>query len=396
MGNPEGRSLSSNIRGGNELKITVGGDSHGRSMIGVLEGMPAGMRVDVEKIDLMLRRRRGGFGRGERMKLEDDHAEIVAGLWKGVTTGAPIVIAVNNKGRANPVSGVRSVPRPGHVDYAAWRRYKLSDLNAYAERSSARWTVVFTALGALAKQFLESFEIILYSYVCSIGRVKAENVPDERSELIKRRDASRVYCPNSDVSDRMCMEIEKAMSAGDSLGGSFRVVAENVPAGLGSYSDIFEKLDSKIGAYFMSIPAVKGVFIGSEKTDLFGSSYHDPFDVEKGIVVRKSNNAGGIEGGITNGESIIVTAYVKPVPTLKAGLQSVDLRSMKKSTAPYVRSDVCVVPAASVVGEATLALILLEVFLKRYGDDNMKDIRRRYRNEVIPRWDDGFWKDDDR
>ncbi|RKX54316.1 MAG: chorismate synthase [Thermotoga sp.] len=378
------------------MKVIIAGDSHGEFMVGIMEGMPAGIKVDIRKVDAMLSRRQGGFGRGMRMNIEDDHAEAVAGIWKGFTTGAPIAMRIKNRGRQNPVENIRSIPRPGHADYAAWSRYKLPDLNIYAERSSARWTAAFTALGALAKQFLEKMKITVYSYVFSIGSIKADDIPCESETLLARRDASLVYCPDNTASEQMYVEIESAIEEGNSLGGSFKVVAEGIPAGLGGYSDIFAKIDSRIGAYFMAIPAIKGVFIGNEQIDLPGSSYHDPFEIQETHIRRKSNNAGGLEGGMTNGEPVIVTAYVKPIPTLKKGLKSVDLDRMMPATTPYVRSDVTIVPAASVIGESALALVLLEAFLERYGNDNYEDIRRRYNDENIPRWNDGFWKDNDR
>ncbi|MDI3517760.1 MAG: chorismate synthase [Thermotogota bacterium] len=374
------------------MRYIIAGDSHGPEMVGILEGLPAGLSLDLKKINEDLERRQKGYGRGERMKIEKDQARVVGGLWKGVTTGAPLVIAIANKA-GNPVTDVRSIPRPGHADFSAWCRYRLPDLNVYVERASARSTAPLVALGSVAKQFLEHFGIRVYGYVLSIGPVGAQEIPECLHDLLKRRDASPVSCPDEEASKRMIEEIERARKEGETLGGALRVLATGVPAGLGGYSHPLERLDARIAAHIMAVPSVKGVFIGNEDVSIPGSRYHDEFVLEDGKLKRSSNNAGGIEGGITNGEPVRVTVYLKPIPTLARGLRSVDLRSGKGVSAPYIRSDVTVVPAAVIVAEAVLALVLLEAFLERFGSDNLDSIRRRWeQDESFPRWDDGFWK----
>ncbi|RKX43575.1 MAG: chorismate synthase [Thermotogae bacterium] len=374
------------------MRYLVAGDSHGPMMLGVLEGLPAGFALDLNEINQDLARRQGGHGRGERMKIERDRAEVIAGIWRGMTTGAPLVLAVHNKA-GNPVKDVRSVPRPGHADYAAWCRYALPDLNAYTERASARSTAPLVALGSVAKQFLREFSIRIYGYVLSIGTVKAAEVPKVLTELLEKRNESPVYCPDLQVSRKMVEVIENARRRGETLGGSLKVIADGVPAGLGGYSHPLERLDARIAGHLMAVPSVKGVFIGLEDVSVTGSQYHDEFVLhEKRRVKRDSNNAGGVEGGISNGESIEVTVYLKPIPTLTKKLRSVDLKTLEPASAPYIRSDVTVIPAAVVVAEAVLALVLLDAFLERYGNDNFNFIRRRY-HAGLPRWDDGFWQD---
>jgi len=373
------------------MRLTISGDSHGKYIVVVLEGFPAGFRVNEQKVARDLERRRNCFGRGQRMKLEADEFEVVSGVWKGVTTGAPITILVQNKA-GNPVKEVRSVPRPGHVDYAAWMRYRLPDLNVYVERASARWTVGLVAVGSLLKDFLEQFGIRIVGFVTALGRVELREVPTDFDELVRRRDESPVLCPDPKATEEMVREVEEARNRGDTLGGKVRVIARNVPAGLGGYSNFFEKLDSKIGAMFLAIPAVKGILIGEEELS-YGLSYLDEFCVEDGRVRRKTNRLGGIEGGISNGEDIVVNVFVKPIPTTGTPLQSVDLRTLEPAESPYVRSDVTAVPPASVVCEAALAVVLADALLERYGNDNFEDLRRRFQDEGVPRWDDGFWEE---
>ena len=374
------------------MRLIISGDSHGSAMFGVLEGFPAGFRIDLDRISWDLKRRRSGYGRGRRMRMEADEFEIASGVWKGYTTGAPITVVVKNRA-GNPIKEVRSVPRPGHVDYSGWRKYGLPDLNIYVERSSARWTVAFVAVGSLLKQFLETLDVVVYSYVLSIGKITMDENPNlSIDELIKLRDNSPVFCPNERTSDEMVKHIDEAMRRGDTLGGSFKVIAHNIPPGLGGYSNIFEKLDSRIGAVFMAIPSVKGVFIGREDVSIPGREYHDPFFLKDGEIGRRSNNAGGIEGGLTNGEDVEVTVYLKPIPTLGDPLDSVDLSTMEERKAPYVRSDVTVVPSASVVGEMALSLVLAEAVIRRYGEDEYEKILSSVENDKKGRrWKNFDW-----
>jgi len=376
------------------MKLTIAGDSHGKYMVAILEGLPSGIKVDEELIRRDLFRRRNCYGRGKRMKMEEDAFEIVSGLWKGVTTGAPVTILIPNRA-GNPVKDVRSVPRPGHIDYAAWVKYKLPDLNIYVERSSARWTVALTAAGSLLKSLLKEFGIEVLGFVTRLGSVEARDIPGDFEELKRRRDESVVFCPDPEATKEMVAEIDRAKEEGNTLGGKVRVIARQVPAGIGSYSELFKKLDSRIGSLFFAIPAVKGVIVGSEKM-WYGFDYLDEFEVENGQIKRKTNNLGGIEGGISNGEDIWVNVYVKPIPTTGKPLNSVDLRTMKPEKTPYVRSDVTAVPPASVVCEAALSVVISDALLEHLGEGSIDDLKRRFENEDLPRWDDGFWKEHDR
>lgn len=369
------------------MEYIISGDSHGKEMIGTLIGIPAGMKIDIEKINFDLKRRQIGYGRGKRMDIENDKVEIISGVWNGITTGAPITIKIENKGK-NTEKEIRSVPRPGHGDYSAYMRYKLPDLNIYTERNSARWTVVLTALGSIAKQFLELLNINIFGYVKSIGKVSLGN------DKINLDYNSPVNCPNEKVSKLMIEEIDKAKKEGNTLGGSVKIIAQRVIPGIGGYSNIFDKMDSKIGKLFMSIPSVKGIIIGNDDFSLSGKEYHDEFYLENNTMNRKNNNAGGIEAGITNGENIDITVFLKPIPTLGKPLNSVDLKSLKETKAPYIRSDVTIIPASIVIFENALSLILMESILERFGNDNIDEIIRRYNSANIFNWDDGFWKDD--
>ncbi|SHF21320.1 chorismate synthase [Marinitoga hydrogenitolerans DSM 16785] len=374
------------------MNYFISGDSHGSAMIGVLTGIPAGMKLNIEKINKDLLKRQSGYGRGKRMKIENDKVKIISGLWKGYTTGAPITILIENKGK-NTEKDIRSIPRPGHGDYSAYMKYKLPDLNIYTERNSARWTVVLTALGAIAKQFIEKFGIEIYGYVKSIGEV----LYNENNFDIKKIEESIVKCPDEKTTKLMTKEIDLAKKEGITLGGSVKIIAQNIKPGLGGYSDIFEKIDSKIGKLFMSIPSVKGLIIGNEDFTLSGRDYHDEFilDGDKNIR-RKTNNAGGIEAGITNGENIEITVFLKPIPTLATPLNSVDLKIREETKAPYIRSDVTIIPSSVIILENALSLVLAESIIERFGNDNMTELIRRYNSANIFNWDDGFWENNNR
>lgn len=367
------------------MEIKIAGDSHGTKMIGLIEEIPAGLKIDEQKINDNLRRRRLGYGRGERMKIETDQVQVIAGTWRGITTGAPVVIEIENKA-GNPINtnDQRHVPRPGHGDYTGWSKYRLTDLDIYTERNSARWTCVLTALGSIAEQFLDHFNIEIMSFVSSIGSVCVENSMFEEIQrnfdfYIQKRDASPVQCPFDNISEKMIEEInEKALKQDTTLGGSIKTFAINVQSGLGSYANVFNRVDSKIGKYFMSIPSVKGVFIGLEDVSLPGNKYHDPFVFQNGKITRTSNNAGGIEAGITNGDNIIVTTYFKPISTLAKPLDSINLETKENVKAPYIRSDSVILPAATVITECTLALILMEEIIDGFGNDNIELIKERY------------------
>ena len=273
------------------MRFSVGGDSHGPAMYGLVEGLPAGFPVSIDEIDKNLQRRQHGYGRGKRMELEHDMAIVKSGLWKGLTTGAPVLIEIANLAPRSEKE-TRSLPRPGHVDYAAWTKYRLDDLTVYAERSSARWTAALVSIGSIACQMLTKLGIEIFGSVVAIGKV---HCPIPESVCHVARNASPVYCHDPLASGEMVSEIEKAIDRGDTLGGIFSVSAFGIPPGIGGYGELFERLDSKIGRYFMAIPSVKGVFVGNPDISLPGSQYHDPFAVSEGKVARLSNNAGGVD-----------------------------------------------------------------------------------------------------
>lgn len=374
------------------MRITIAGDSHGSMMIGILEGFPAGFKINEKKLNFDLERRKKAYGRSNRMNIEEDEVIIISGVWRGYTTGAPLTFTVKNKA-SNTDKSIRSVPRPGHADLPAWLRYKIPDFNAYAERASARWTVIFTAIGSFLKSFLREFGIIILSYVTSIGNVVAREIPEDSEEIIAIRDKTFVYCPDLKAAEDMMKEIDSAAKEGETLGGTFKVVAKSVPPGLGGFSGMYERIDSRIGKIFMALPAVKGLIIGNNNISVRGSEYHDPITVLNGKIKRVTNNAGGIEGGITNGEDVIVTVFVKPIPTVRKGIDSVDFKTFEKVSSPYIRSDVTAVPALSVIGESALSIVLTEVFLERFGNDSFESIKRRFESEDFPDWNDGIWEE---
>jgi chorismate synthase len=342
-------------------------------MVGTLEKFPAGIKVDKKSIDIELKNRQMGYGRGKRMSIEKDSVEIISGVWKGISTGAPLSFIIKNLA-GNTEKEERYSPRPGHGDYSAFKKYKLEDLNIYAERNSARWTSVMTVLGQLAKQFLNHLKIDSTSYVYSLGRVIDENKYD--FEYIKNNKITETATPNEEYSELFKKEIDNFSK--NSLGGKIRVIAKNIKPGIGDYSNLFEKIDSKIGKYFFAIPSVKGVVIGSENFHVPGTNYNDEFFVENDEISRKSNSAGGIEAGFTNGENILVNIYAKPIPTVLEPMDSVDLKNNKNTKTKYIRSDITAVPALSIILENVMNLMLFEAIIENFGTGNYKDIVKRY------------------
>ena len=371
------------------LSFHTAGDSHGRALIGILEGFPAHVPVDREFVNRMLARRQGGYGRSRRQAIEQDRAEFIAGVWKGETTGAPVGILLKNRASKNQ-SDVRprTIPRPGHADLAgAWKYGWEHDFNPVIERSSARETAMRVAIGALCEIFLRELDVQVLGYVRQLGTVAA-SVPDlPLAELRTRVEASAFYCPDTDADSSMRAEVDRAREAGDSLGGVVEVVAEGLPPGVGDFSHPEHRLDAQIAQQLMSIPSVKAVEIGEgvRSASLPGSQVHDEITLRGDQIVRTSNRAGGIEGGFSNGERILIRAYHKPIPTLVRGIGSVDLNSLQEARAPYIRSDTVVVPAASVVGEAVLSFVLARALLQKFGHDSLNDIRQAllaYKNRL--------------
>jgi chorismate synthase len=372
------------------LRFLTAGESHGPCLTAVVEGLPAGLAVDVEAVDRDLARRQGGYGRGGRMRIERDRVEILGGVIAGRTTGAPVALRIENRDWVNWrdrwAAGDLprlSVPRPGHADYAGMVKYALEDARPVLERASARETAARVAVGALAKLLLAEFGIAVGSYVTEIGGV-ASRVPDlPPGELWALAEASDVRCPNGVAAEQMRAAIDAAREAGDSLGGVCVVIATGVPVGLGSHVHWDRRLDARLAAAVMSIPAIKGVEIGPAFSNARrpGTQVHDGFQVSNPTsqvpnVTRTSNRAGGIEGGMSNGQPIVVRAAMKPIPTTVTPLRSVDLATGEEVPTRYQRSDVCAVPAASVVGEAMVAWVLAEALIEKCGGDSLAEMAR--------------------
>jgi chorismate synthase len=384
------------------LRFLTAGESHGRSLVTIIEGVPAGLDVDFDRITQELRRRQGGYGRGQRMAIESDRAEVLAGVRRGRTTGAPIALLIANRDWKNwqltmhvepeppaDATGARRAnvvrPRPGHADLAGGLKYEHEDLRDVLERASARETAARVAAGAVARQILRTLDVSLVSHVTGIGDVALENPLDVTFEQARSiPEDSPLRCADPAVEARMIAAIDRARDAGDTLGGSFEVIAHGVPPGLGSYAQWDRKLDGRLAQALMSIPAIKGVGIGlgTEAARRPGSRVHDEIlsSPAGGVgLTRPTNRAGGLEGGVTNGEELRVSAFMKPISTLMKPLRSVDLTTMEEAPAAIERSDVCAVPAAAVVGEAMVCLVLADAALERFGGDSIRQLQANAR-----------------
>ncbi len=429
-----------------KIRYLTSGESHGKALVCTIDGIPSDLSLSAKDIDRDLARRQGGYGRGGRMKIESDHAQIISGVRWGKTIGSPIALLIENKDWShwestvmnpeNPpltplgkggMGGVVTRPRPGHADLSGALKFGHKDLRNVLERSSARETAARVAAGAIAKKLLLDFNIKIISYVTEIGAIKSQglavrNQADEKIllSLFERAENSPVRCPDKKVEKKIIGRINSATKRGDTLGGIFEVVAYGVPAGLGSYSQWDRRLGARLACSIMGIQAIKGVEIGlgfdisrrygsevmdeiyyrnqnpvpetvqgkSEVRTLYQKRYRGSqkrfgkremgrFETAGGFY-RKTNYAGGIEGGVSNGMPIIVRAAMKPIPTLKSPLSSVDIITKKKFKAAYERSDVCAVPAASVIGEAVTALVIADSFLEKFGGDSIEEIKRNY------------------
>jgi chorismate synthase len=365
------------------FRYLTAGESHGPALVGVLDGIPAHLRLDVEAIDATLARRQGGYGRGARMKIEQDQVEFLAGLRGGETLGSPIAVLVRNRdyltpkvralmdpiaGRGEPLTN----PRPGHADYAGALKYRQRDLRNVLERASARETAMRVCLGAICAQFLDALGIRTRSYVTRIGSVEAPVLEDWDQEDVERSD---VRCPHRPAERAMIQAIDEAKRAGDTLGGQFVVRVDGMPVGVGSNRQPNQRLDGILAGAIVGMQTVKAVEVGlgTDVAATPGSQAHDVFALDGESVVRRSNRAGGIEGGMSNGEPIVVRVSVKPIPTLTKALPSVNLHEHTNAPATIVRSDVCVVPAAAIVSEAMVRLALMEPLLEKYGGDSMEE-----------------------
>lgn len=387
------------------LRFFTTGESHGEALIAVLSGMPAGLAIDQAFVDRELWRRQQGYGRGGRMKIERDTARFTSGVRHGHTIGTPITALIENKDWKNwqeslPVEpgdlakhkAVKS-PRPGHADLAGVLKYNFKDARYVLERASARETTSRVALGAIAKLFLKELGIEVLSHVIAIGPVRSGN-PEPAWEQIKElnlRDEILLNCIDSEAEQLMKAEVDKATEERDTVGGIFEVVAHGVVPGLGTYANWDERLDTQLAAAIMSVQAVKAVEIGSgmEAAVTPGSSVHDEIGYAKSAepvkhtrFTRRTNRAGGIEGGISNGEDIVVRGYIKPIASLRRPLESVDLETREVVKAGYERSDICVAPAAGVIGEAMVALTLARTALEKFGGDSMTETLRNFHGYV--------------
>ncbi len=368
------------------LKFLTAGESHGPELTVILEGLPAGLSLNQHDVDADLARRQRSEGSGGRMTIEQDQVRITAGVMAGLTTGSPICMTIINRDfkswRDKQVPAM-TVPRPGHVDLNAAVKYGYKDLRLGLERASARETAARVAAGAVCKKFLSAFKIIVGSYVISIGPIEAI-VPDNADHfvLFSKAEDSAVRCPAPEASALMIQEIKEAASQGDTLGGVLQCVALNVPTGLGSHVHWERRLSARLMFAMGSIPAIKGVEIGAAFANprSRGTTVHDEIVQDSGSVrlKRRTNRAGGLEGGITTGEPIIVSAAMKPISTTLKGLDSVDLSSGETSRTVYERSDICAVPRAAVVAEAMMAYVLADALVEKLGGDSMVEIIPRF------------------
>ena len=362
------------------LRFLTAGESHGPCLLGIVEGMPAGLPLSESDIKLDLARRQKGYGRGGRMQIEQDEASILSGVAGGITTGAPIALQIENRdwpqwqGRVLPPL---VVPRPGHADLAGAEKYGHRDFRLVLERASARETAMRVAVGAVARRLLAEVGVLVASQVVAIGGVAAAAADLSRPEAREQAEASPVRCPDAEATRQMILAIDEARARGDSLGGIFEVQAYGVPMGLGSYVHWDRRLDGRLAQALMSIPAIKGVEIGlgfaSATTP--GLALHDEIFPGPNGPERRTNRAGGLEGGVTNGQPVVLRAAMKPIPTTVTPLRSVNMVTGEAAATEYQRSDVCAVPAAAVVGEAMVAWVLAEALLEKHSADSLADLK---------------------
>ena len=370
------------------LRFLTAGESHGPCLTAILEGMPAGLQIDLDAVNRDLRRRQGGYGRGGRMKIERDRAEILGGVLYGRTTGAPIALRIENKDWANWRRRWEArdlpritVPRPGHADHAGMVKYGLDDARLISERASARETAARVAVGALARQLLAEFDVAVGSFVTEIGGVRAEVPELSHAELWSLAEGSELRCPEERAARHMRQRIDAAREDGDSLGGIFHVTATGLPVGLGSHVQWDRRLDARLVAAVVSIPAIKGAEIGPafENAALPGTQVQDEIHPDgTGGVTRETNRAGGFEGGITNGMPVVIRAAMKPIPTTVSPIRSIDLETGERAETEYQRSDVCAVPAASVVSEAMVTWTLANALVEKLGGDSLQEMKDRH------------------
>jgi chorismate synthase len=384
------------------LRFLTAGESHGKGLVVILEGLPAGLALDPEAITVDLRRRQGGYGRGRRMAIEADEAEVLSGVRAGETIGSPIALLIRNRdwpnwqetlhagleppvGAGGPARPAVTRPRPGHADLAGAIKYDRADIRDVIERASARETAARVAAGAVARQLLTRLGIGVTSHVFAVNGVGLDNPVSVSFDQARGvADESLLRCADPEVERRMIGEIDRAREAGDTVGGAFEVIVRGLPIGLGSYVHWDRRLDGRLAQAVMSIPAIKavGIGLGIGAAAKPGSQIHDEIVSAPGHqrplpgVHRPTNNAGGLEGGVTNGEELRISGYMKPIATLMKPLRSVDLADMTAAPAVVERSDVCAVPAAAAIGEAMVCLILADALLEKFGGDSLSEIER--------------------
>jgi len=394
------------------IRILTAGESHGKALVGIIEGIPAGLEISVEYINFHLKRRQMGYGRGGRMRIESDEVEIISGVRFGKTLGSPIALMIKNRDWGNWKSKMSieeiddviekiTVPRPGHADLAGYFKYGFDDIRDVIERASARETAIRVACCSIARKLLEEMGIFIGSHVVQIGYVKVEDrnkldkkiqklihKPKGALEVSLSADESEVRCLDKSVEKKMKEVIKNAMKNGDTVGGIFEVIVTGLPIGLGSYVQWDRRLDGLLAQVIMSIQAVKGVEIGPafENATKFGSEVHDEIFVKNGKIYRKTNRAGGIEGGMTNGQPIVLRVAMKPISTVIKGLNSVDLKKLKPVKSRYERSDFCAVPSASIIAESVIAPVIANAVLEKFGGDSLKELKKNYKGAIFALW----------
>ncbi len=367
------------------LRFLTAGESHGKCLLGILEGLPAGLKIDKKEIDKQLARRQKGYGRSARMKIEKDKIEILSGLRKGKTIGSPLALLIKNKDFKIDALPSIDCPRPGHADLAGALKYNTKDIRDILERASARETAVRVGIGAICRNLLQEFKIEIISHVTAIGKVCARTEKLSFNQIRQKADESCLMCVDKVAEAKMITEIDKAKKVGDSLGGVFELIAVNLPAGLGSSVHWQRRLDARLSASLMSIPAVKAVEIGAgfPGASCRGSQIHDAIFYSSGRgFFRRTNFAGGLEGGMTNGEALLLRCAMKPIATLRRPLPSVNIKSKRSVCAAVQRADVCAVAAAGVIGEAMVAFCLVEALLEKFGGDSLIETKRNYQGYV--------------
>ena len=378
------------------IKFLTAGESHGELLMGILEGIPSNLEIDEKYIYNQLQRRQLGFGRGKRMQIENDYAKIYTGVRFGKTLGSPIGMMIKNNDWKNWKRKMSiesldteikkiTLPRPGHADLAGVLKYDFDDIRNVIERSSARETAMRVAIGSVCRKLLDYFNIYIGSYVSSIYKAKDKQDYSQLSpqEINKKADKSPVRSLDKKVEKEMINHIITAKDKGDSVGGSFNIIVQGVPYGLGSYISWNSKLNSRLGEAILSINGIKSVSIGdgANSENKFGSELHDEIDFDK-TFVRLSNNCGGIEGGMSNGQDIILSATMQPIPTLVKPLKSVDIKSMQKLLAHKERTDSCSVPAASIIGESMVAMVICDALLEKFGGDSMEQLENHIKTSA--------------